>query len=211
MPTTKGGKGFGKGGAKVHRKILRDNIDGLSEGAIQRIGFTAGVVSMSGEIKHEVRTIVTDILNVIVLHASEITSNEKRVRVTSEDIEEAIRIAHEKTPFLARVLRSGDEGDVKRCPVGKCNTTERKLNYYQKQSGCVHFSRTAFDCVVREVSRDYKTDMQFSKDAIGILQLTVEAYLVRLLSAANQLVVHADRKTLMPKDLIAARTIGNDA
>lgn len=203
MPTTKG--------AGRHRRILRENIQGLSEGSIQRIGFTAGVISMCGMIKMEVRTIVQDALTAILLHAIEITKNERRVRVTSEVIEEAIRVAHEKIPFLVRVLRSGDEGDAKRCPVGNSNTIERKVTYYQKQNGCVHFSRTAFDRVVREVANDYKTDLQFSKDAIGILQLTVEAYLVRLLSAANQLVVHADRKTLMPKDLIAARSIGNTA
>ena len=30
----KGGKGLGKGGAKRHRKILRDNIQGITKPAI---------------------------------------------------------------------------------------------------------------------------------------------------------------------------------
>ena len=32
----KGGKGLGKGGAKRHRKILRDNIQGITKPAIRR-------------------------------------------------------------------------------------------------------------------------------------------------------------------------------
>ena len=32
----KGGKGLGKGGAKRHRKILRDNIQGITKPAIRQ-------------------------------------------------------------------------------------------------------------------------------------------------------------------------------
>ena len=32
----KGGKGLGKGGAKRHRKVLRDNIQGITKPAIRR-------------------------------------------------------------------------------------------------------------------------------------------------------------------------------
>merc|ERR1712098_337686 len=34
----KGGKGLGKGGAKRHRKVLRDNIQGITKPAIRRMG-----------------------------------------------------------------------------------------------------------------------------------------------------------------------------
>lgn len=35
----KGGKGLGKGGAKRHRKILRDNIQGITKPAIRELPF----------------------------------------------------------------------------------------------------------------------------------------------------------------------------
>ncbi|KAI7729302.1 hypothetical protein M8C21_018522 [Ambrosia artemisiifolia] len=34
----KGGKGLGKGGAKRHRKVLRDNIQGITKPAIRSFG-----------------------------------------------------------------------------------------------------------------------------------------------------------------------------
>lgn len=46
----KGGKGLGKGGAKRHRKILRDNIQGITKPAIRRLARRGGVkrISVSG-------------------------------------------------------------------------------------------------------------------------------------------------------------------
>ena len=41
----KGGKGLGKGGAKRHRKVLRDNIQGITKPAIRRLARRGGVKS----------------------------------------------------------------------------------------------------------------------------------------------------------------------
>lgn len=50
LPGGKGGKGLGKGGAKRHRKILRDNIQGITKPAIRRLARRGGVkrISASG-------------------------------------------------------------------------------------------------------------------------------------------------------------------
>ncbi|CAI9548089.1 unnamed protein product [Staurois parvus] len=39
----KGGKSLGKGGAKRHRKVLRDNIQGITKPAIRRLARRGGV------------------------------------------------------------------------------------------------------------------------------------------------------------------------
>jgi histone H4 len=43
----KGGKGLGKGGAKRHRKILKDNIQGITKPAIRRLARRGGVKRIS--------------------------------------------------------------------------------------------------------------------------------------------------------------------
>ena len=40
----KGGKGLGKGGAKRHRKVLRDNIQGITKPAIRRLDLKLNIV-----------------------------------------------------------------------------------------------------------------------------------------------------------------------
>ena len=42
------GKGLSKGGAKRHRKVLRDNIQGLTKPAIRRLARRGGVKRTSG-------------------------------------------------------------------------------------------------------------------------------------------------------------------
>ena len=44
----KGGKGLGKGGSKRHRKVLRDNIKGITKPAIRRLARRGGVKRISG-------------------------------------------------------------------------------------------------------------------------------------------------------------------
>ena len=48
----KGGKGLGKGGAKRHRKVLRDNIQVITKPAIRRLARRGGVKRISGMERH---------------------------------------------------------------------------------------------------------------------------------------------------------------
>jgi histone H4 len=51
-------RGLGKGGAKRHRKILRDNILGISKPAIRRLARRAGVKRISAMIYEETRGVL---------------------------------------------------------------------------------------------------------------------------------------------------------
>ncbi|RWR84601.1 Histone H4 [Cinnamomum micranthum f. kanehirae] len=57
----KGGKGLGKGGAKRHRKVLRDNIQGITKPAIRRLARRGGVKRISGLIYEETRGVLKDL------------------------------------------------------------------------------------------------------------------------------------------------------
>jgi len=54
----KGSIGLGKGGAKRHRKILRDNIQGITKPAIRRLARRGGVKRISGHIHEETRGVL---------------------------------------------------------------------------------------------------------------------------------------------------------
>src|SRR5438270_12512914 len=58
----KGGKGLGKGGAKRHRKILRDNIQGITKPAIRRLARRGGVKRISAMIYEETRGVLKTFL-----------------------------------------------------------------------------------------------------------------------------------------------------
>ena len=65
----KGGKGLGKGGAKRHRKILRDNIQGITKPAIRRLARRGGVKRISGLIYEETRGVLKIFLENVIRDA----------------------------------------------------------------------------------------------------------------------------------------------
>lgn len=65
----KGGKGLGKGGAKRHRKVLRDNIQGITKPAIRRLARRGGVKRISNLIYDETRTVLKVFLENVIRDA----------------------------------------------------------------------------------------------------------------------------------------------
>jgi histone H3/H4 len=87
----KGGKGLGKGGAKRHRKILRDNIQGITKPAIRRLARRGGVKRISGLIYEETRSVLKVFLENVIRDAVTYTEHAKRKTVTSLDVVYALK------------------------------------------------------------------------------------------------------------------------
>lgn len=87
----KGGKGLGKGGAKRHRKILRDTVQGIRKTDIRRLARRGGVKRISGLIYEETRGCLKIFLEDILRVATTITEHAKRKTITCLDILYAIR------------------------------------------------------------------------------------------------------------------------
>jgi histone H4 len=87
----KGGKGLGIGGARRHRKILRDNIQGITKPAIRRLARRGGVKRISGLIYEEVRGVLTAFLDSVVRDAVAYTEHARRKTVSALDIVYALK------------------------------------------------------------------------------------------------------------------------
>src|ERR1700710_1354645 len=87
----KGGKGLGKGGATRHRKVLRDNIQGITKPAIRRLARRGGVKRISGLIYEETRGVLKSFLESVIRDAVTYTEHAKRKTVTSLDVVYALK------------------------------------------------------------------------------------------------------------------------
>jgi histone H4 len=87
----KGGKGLGKGGAKRHRKVLRDNIQGITKPAIRRLARRGGVKRISGLIYEETRGVLKVFLENIIRDAVTYTEHARRKTVTALDVVHALK------------------------------------------------------------------------------------------------------------------------
>jgi histone H3/H4 len=87
----KGGKGLGKGGAKRHRKVMRENIQGITKPAIRRLARRGGVKRISGDIYEEVRGVLRHFLENVIRDSVTYTEHARRKTVTALDVVYALK------------------------------------------------------------------------------------------------------------------------
>mmetsp|Transcript_888 Transcript_888/g.1473 ORF Transcript_888/g.1473 Transcript_888/m.1473 type:complete len:105 (+) Transcript_888:1149-1463(+) len=87
----KSGKGLGKSGTKRHRKVLRDNIQGITKPAIRRLARRGGVKRISGLIYEETRKVLKVFLETVVKDAITYTEHSRRKTVTAMDVIYALK------------------------------------------------------------------------------------------------------------------------
>jgi histone H4 len=84
-------KQLGKGGAKRHRKVLRDNIQGITKPAIRRLARRGGVKRISGLIYEETRGVLKVFLENCIRDAVTYTEHARRKTVTAMDVVYALK------------------------------------------------------------------------------------------------------------------------
>eukprot|EP00966_Prymnesium_polylepis_P325183 7381170-Prymnesium_polylepis.1 len=114
------GNGRGKGGAKRHRKVLRDNIQGITKPAIRRLARRGGVKRTSGLIYEEVRGVLKVFLENVVRDAVTYTEHARRKTVQAMDVVYALK-------RQGRTLYGfGDGGEVRSRPRRPTSTRPTK-------------------------------------------------------------------------------------
>ncbi len=83
--------GLGKGGAKRHRQVLRDNIQGITKPAIRRLARRGGVKRISGLIYEETRGVLKVFLESVIRDAVTYTEYRRAKTVTAMDIVYALK------------------------------------------------------------------------------------------------------------------------
>ena len=84
-------RGKGKGGAKRHRKIVRDNIQGITKPAIRRLARRGGVKRISGLMYEETRAVLKTFLENVVKDSVTYTEHARRKTVTALDVVYALK------------------------------------------------------------------------------------------------------------------------
>ena len=196
----KGGKGLGKGGVKRrHRKVLRDNIQGITKNALQRLAYKAGVKMMSGLCYEELRGVMKVFLESKIRDTLAVTEHNRRKTVTRGDL-----VASAKGNAILNYK------GVSKLVGGRYHpgtVALRNIRHMQKKSVEFLIQRAPFQRLVREIGQDFITDLRYDPLFMDALQTLTEAHLVDLLKDANIAAIHAQRTTVQPKDIQLARRI----
>ena len=87
----KGGKGYGWGGTKRHRRILRDNITSINKPVIRRLARRGGVKRIGGHIYDETRGVLMVYLENVIREAVTFTEHAHRKTVIAMDVLYALK------------------------------------------------------------------------------------------------------------------------
>lgn len=87
----KGGKGLGKNGAMRHRKVLRDNIIGITKPAIRRLARRGGVKRISAPVYDSTRDALYSFLHGVIQDTIMYTEHAKRSTVSATDVVYALK------------------------------------------------------------------------------------------------------------------------
>lgn len=202
-------------GKQPLRKIYRDSIQGVSNSAILRLAQKAGVLTVATPIYDETRNILSGVLGQILKEVTTILRQEKRKTVTADDVTKACSslyikaVTLKKAPKRCKILESSgnkDTGVTKRGDFAR-----QAIDFYQSQgNGCVHIAVKPFRRLAKELSQPYIVDILFSAESLGILQTTVEQYIVDLFDATLLASEHAGRKSIQPRDMQLVIKIKNN-
>jgi histone H3 len=220
-------KGAAKKAVPKPRKVLRDNIQGITKPALRRLLERAGVKRVKDTCYEELRSILKFKLENTLRGVITFTEYNQRKTVSVEDLKAALEVEgiylgaglNETAKRTASLQSCNSRGKSSAAPAVKEEKKEeepqqprkphrfrpgtvalRNIRKQQKNSDCLAIPKTNFERLVREVTQDFKTDCRFGDGVIELLQLVIEEYMVKLAEYATDLAIHAKRESVSPKD-----------
>jgi histone H3/H4 len=219
--------------AARHRQVQRDNIQGLTQNAIKRLAYTAGIKRLSGLIYEEIRGITVVQLEHILRDAIVIMECGRRVTLQEGDVSAALvnigaptsylkkkrkprkKEAAEPEGDMAFAMNGDDEhpepGPQRRKRRFKAGTVAlRMIRKMQKDPG-FKIPRESMRKIIKDIMRRLiGPSARLGEKAFDLIQWSIENYLVNVLEEANICAISCGRQTVMPKDLQLARRIRGD-
>jgi len=138
--------------------------------------------------------------------ASKISSKSK----VAKDKSAVKKISKKTAPAKGGIKKAASDADRKKIRFRPGTVALREIKRYQKS--ILHLlPRASFQRLVRSICGGIDNDLRFQAQALIAMQEATEAYLVGVFEDANLCALHANRVTIMKKDMLLARRIRGDA
>ena len=118
----------------------------------------------------------------------------------------ASKMGRKSKPAKGGIKTAKADGEKRKIRFKPGTVALREIRRYQKSTKHL-MPRAPFARLVRSICGDHGADLRFASRALGALQEAAEAYLVGLFEDTNMCCLHANRATIMRKDMQLARRI----
>jgi histone H3 len=112
-------------------------------------------------------------------------------------------------PASKGIKKGSQDAEKKKIRFKSGTVALREIRKYQKTTSML-LPRASFQRLVRSVAAGYDGDLRFQAHALMALQEACEAFIVGLFEDANLCSIHANRVTVMKKDMELAVRIRGD-
>uniref|UniRef100_A0A1B0G9J8 Histone H4 n=1 Tax=Glossina morsitans morsitans TaxID=37546 RepID=A0A1B0G9J8_GLOMM len=194
----KGGKALGKGVAKRHRKVLRDNIQGIKKPAIRRLARRGGVKRISGLIYEETRGVLKVFLENVIRDAVTYTEHAKRKTVTAMDVVYALkRQGRTLYGFGVRMPPKTSGKAAKKAGKAQKNITKNDKQKKRKR-------KESYAIYIYKVLKQVHPDTGISSKAMSIMNSFVNDIFERIAAEASRLAHYNKRSTITSREIQTA-------
>jgi len=193
-----------------HRRVLRDNIQGITRPVIARLAHRGGVRRLQSYVYEEIRGVMKVTMENILRAAVAFAMHNKVKTLKVEHLRSALSLVNR---YMAIGLTK-DGKNVKNCkPLPKDERTKDKeviedeIRYQQENSDCLVIARISFSRLTREIAQDFMMDLRFTKQFIDTFQFCVEHHITHIFRLATLCATHAHRSVVKTSDIQLVRRI----
>jgi histone H3/H4 len=185
--------------SKKIKKILRDSIFGITDKAILKLAYTAGIADMTNNSYEEIRGILKAKMENVL------GKSIKYLEYYRKKTLDEYMIASSISPRMWSIDPKGKSCKSPKTPK-KTSKKPRfnilnQIKFYQKRNDCLLLPIQPFTRYAREVAQDFKLDMHFTKNCMIILQYSIENFIIDILQKALKNAFHAGRTTVNSDDI----------
>lgn len=157
--------------------------------SIQRLGFTAGVKSMTAEAIKEVERRAKYLVEEITKKIVTITEYAGVKTVREQDARHVLKQMNMTVYGIA---------PDKLCKLYSAKKSDalKKILFYQQQHDCLYFAKSVFKKYLKQ-----EIDLRVGDSASALIQHAVEVYIIKLLKRANKIAINAKRQRVTDKDV----------
>ena len=181
------------------KKILRDSIYGMSDAAIAKLAYTAGIAELDSNSNEEIRGLLKAKMENVLRKSILYVEYYRKKTVDEYMIAASISPKMWSSDPKGKSCKSPKKSKSKK--RGSVFNVLSQIRFYQKRSDCLLLPILPFKRFAREVSQDFRTDVSFTKNSMIILQYSMENFITNILKKALKNALHAGRTRVEPIDI----------
>lgn len=215
-----------------HRRVLRDNIRGITSPALKRLASRTGHVRSQSRsavmaVRNKLKTFLTHVVGDAITYADgarKRTVDEKAVEMALERRSNLFSKKILGSPpskrcetYGTHIKKSRSRGGSRSAAGGvarprrkasRSKSLRRRIAFYQRQHDCLHLPKVPVSRLIREISQDFKNDIRWSSKAILLLHYAIELYVESIFHTLGILSIHRGGKgAVHEKDFLALEAL----